>query len=110
MAELVRLRERKADLDAASIEVVVVSTESVEASREGAARFELPFQVVGDADGILLDALGLRHEDGGLHGDVFYASSYLISSDGIVRFALAPDNLRRRATPDEVIAAARATQ
>lgn len=83
-----------------------MSTESEEASRDGARQLQLPFPVVSDESEQLLDALSLRHEDGGLHGDVFYTSSYLVSADGIVRYALAADNLRRRATPDEVIAAA----
>lgn len=85
---------------------MAVSTESKDASREGADRHQLPFPVVSDEDEQLLNALSLRHEDGGLHGDVFYTSSYLVSADGIVRYSLAADNLRRRATPDEVLAAA----
>lgn len=110
MAELVRLRERAPDLDAEGVRVVVISTEDDAASKAGAARFELPFPVVGDDEGALLDRLGLRHEDGGRQGDVFFSASYLIDDAGVVRFALTPDNWRRRADPDEVLAAARAAR
>lgn len=87
--------------------IAVVSAEGLEAAKAGAERFRLPFPVLVDPGGVLMDRTGLRHAGGGSEGDVYFASLYLVDGGGIVRWAHVPTDLRARAHPDEILAAAR---
>lgn len=107
MRELVRLRDAAKRFEDAGISVIVASTDTAENAKEGAARFELPFPIVTDADGLLMDRTGLRHKGQGPGGkDVFYATLFLVDRKGVVRWRFTPERLNHRATPDEILAAA----
>lgn len=104
VAELVRLRDAASELDAAGIEVVVLTAESRDRAAAGAARHRLPFPVVSDTDGRLMDALGLRHAGGGPSGrDIFYSTAFLLDAEGRVAWSFAPDKFNVRASPQEIL-------
>ncbi len=102
-----RLRDSAKRFEDAGISVIVASTDTAANAREAAARFELPFPILTDADGLLIERTGLRDKGQGPGGsDVFYATLFLVDRKGIVRWRFTPDRLNRRATPEEILAAA----
>ncbi len=102
-----RLRDRARDFEDAGVEIVVAFEGSKDDAQRGAQRFRLPFPVVVD-DGRLMAATGVKDAGHGPGGtDVFFASSYLVDRDGVVRFAFIGSSVRSRAEPDDVLAAAR---
>ena len=64
------------------------------------------FTFLSDADGQLLDLLGVRHTGGGYDGgDIAQSATFLISPDGTVLWSHVADNYRLRPVPAEVLAA-----
>lgn len=103
-----RLRDLRQEFESAGVDVLVASAHTVDEVQAAASRFDLPFPMVAD-DGALMDALGLRHHGAGPGGgDTFYATSFLLDRNGVVREAFVPTNLRRRADPADVLALAAA--
>lgn len=59
-----------------------------------------------DADGEVLDLLGVRHTEGGPGGaDIAQSASFLIGSDGTIYWSKLAPNYRVRPKPDEILAA-----
>lgn len=108
MRELVRLRDRYEEFEKAGVAIVAVTTQPADACRPRVERLRLPFPVVSDEDGLLLERTGLRHEGAGPDGsDLFYATAFLVDRGGVVRWRFAPTRLTERASPDEILRAAR---
>ena len=103
-----RLRDANRAFQAAGVDVLVCRAHTAGEVKAAAERFHLPFPIVAD-DGALMDALGLRHVGAGPGGgDTFYATSFLLDRNGVVREAFVPTNLRHRADPADILAAAAA--
>jgi peroxiredoxin Q/BCP len=83
--------------------VVGVSSDSVERHQAFAARHELPFQLLSDADGYLRDLYGVPRTLGLLPGRV----TYVIGSDGVVRLVFS-SQIRAQAHVEEALQAVRA--
>jgi peroxiredoxin len=64
---------------------------------------ELTF--LSDADGRLLDELGIRHVGAHEGRDIAYPTQVLVDGDGIVRWTYETGDLRLRADPDDVFRA-----
>ena len=57
-------------------------------------------------DGVLLDALGIRHHAGRTDGaDIAFPTAVLVDATGTVRWTFQSDTFRERARPEEVFAA-----
>lgn len=90
---------------------MAASSDGASTARKKAERLGLTFPVVSDERGRLMDALGLRHRKAGPDlSDVFYATLFLVDEHGTVKWKHATDNVGARATPDEILAAARAAR
>ena len=101
-----RLDQHRSEFRARDVRLVAVSSDSPAKLAEGKDRFDLPFAFVSDEHGALMDRLGLRHEGAGPGGhDIFYATLLLLDRDGVVRWKHVPEDLRARATPEQVLAA-----
>ena len=67
---------------------------------------DLSYPILADPALLAIDAYGLRHAGAGPDGqDIAHSASVLIGADGVVRWAMVTDNVRRRPTPATVLAA-----
>lgn len=111
--ELAQVKARYGDIAARGVDVVAISVDPPETSAPLAERMGGAIEFVSDADGTLLDRLGVRDRDG-LPGafakertsrDIFLPTTFLLDEQHRVRWVYRPDTYRVRATPDEILAA-----
>lgn len=107
LEELVRLQDSIKEVQAAGIDLKVVSADSSDRSKRAVEKFGFEFDVLCDEQGRLMDLLGLRHAGQGPDGsDIFYSSQYLVDAEGRVVWAFTPGKITRRATPEQIVEAA----
>ena len=105
--ELVRLRDRYDEFQAAGVDIAVVSTDTPERSKHAAKKYEFLFDVISDDRSLLMSTLGVRHAGQGPgSSDIFYATLYLVDHQGQVVWTFASQGTNDRATPDLILEAA----
>jgi peroxiredoxin len=83
-----------------------VSVDSPAASRRLKARLQSRFTFLADEQGVLLDALGIRHRGGRNDGaDIAYPTAVLVDGRGVVRWTFQSHSYRERARAEEIFAA-----
>ncbi len=82
-----------------------MSVDPPEVSRRLRDRLSVSFTFLADAEGELLDALGIRHRGGNMGKDIAFPTTVLVDGEGIVRWTYQADTYRKRARPEEVFAA-----
>ena len=83
-----------------------MSVEPPEVARRLKRRLRSRFTFLSDPDGVLLDALGIRHHAGRTDGaDIAFPTAVLVDATGTVRWTFQSDTFRERARPEEVFAA-----
>jgi peroxiredoxin len=88
------------------VELFAVSVDRPEASRRLRQRLKSRFTFLADREGVLLDALGIRHRAGRNDGvDIAYPTAVLVDRDGVVRWIFQSDSYRERARAEEIFAA-----
>jgi peroxiredoxin len=89
-----------------NVRLFAVSVDPPEVSEALRRRLNLDFTFLSDPDGIVLDALNIRHREGRMQdgGDVAFPTQILVDRDGIVRWTYAPESYRVRARPGDVFA------
>jgi peroxiredoxin len=94
-----RVGQRKVQLFAVSVDPPEVS----EALRR---RLNIDFTFLSDPNGIVLDALNIRHRNGRMEdgGDIAFPTQVLVDRDGVVRWTYASESIRVRARPEDVFA------
>ena len=103
--ELSVLNEYYERLRTAGVELFAVSVDTPEVSEALRQRLGVPFTFLSDADGTLLDRLGIRHVGGHDGDDIAYPAQILVDRAGIIRWTFRGDSYRQRARPEEVLAA-----
>ncbi len=111
MAQIEEISARYRDLDALGVTVVLISSQSDEASRRLASTYDVPFRFLVDADNELAESLNIGISNGvpfGISGD--YPSDtamptlVVISANGTIVFSDQTDNYRVRPEPDVFLA------
>jgi peroxiredoxin len=97
------LQTRYEDIREAGGEVVAVSVDSPEDARAVVESQGLEYPVLSDPDLVATDAFGLRHEDGGLEGDIARPAVFVIDRDGRIAWRDVTDNWRVRVRPEVVL-------
>ncbi len=83
-----------------------MSVDPPASSRRLKERLKSRFTFLADQEGVLLDALGIRHRGGRNDGvDIAYPTAVLVDAAGVVRWIFHPDNYRERARAEEIFAA-----
>ena len=83
-----------------------MSVEPPEAARRLKQRLRSRITFLSDPDGVLLDALGIRHHAGRTDGgDIAFPTAVLVDATGTVRWTFQSVTFRERARPEEVFAA-----
>src|SRR6476659_1715459 len=106
MAELGQLNKRHEDFARRKVQVVAVSLDTEELSRETQDSLK-HVRVVADHDRNLINAAGVLHKKANSHDDSDAAAptTILIDRTGAVRWIFGSDNALHRLSPDEVLAA-----
>lgn len=70
-------------------------------------RLQVSFTFLSDPEGVLLDAVGIRHRGGYVidGSDIAYPTSMLVDERGVVRWLYQADNYRERVKPEAIFAA-----
>jgi peroxiredoxin len=88
------------------VSLYAVSVDPPEVSKRLKQKLGASFTFLSDADGVLLDALNIRHENANAEGgDIAYPTAVLVDGQGIVRWTFQSDTYRQRARPEEIFAA-----
>jgi len=97
------LQSRYERIRALDAEVVAISVDAPDDSRAIVESYGLGFPVLSDPDLIAIDAFGVRHEGGGLDGDVARPAVFILDRDGRVVWRDLTENWRVRVRPDVVV-------
>jgi peroxiredoxin len=88
------------------VDLFAVSVDPPAASRRLKERLTSRFTFLADQEGVLLDALGIRHRGGRNDGvDIAYPTAVLVDADGVVRWVFQSGTYRERARAEEIFAA-----
>lgn len=88
------------------IDLFAVSVDPPEVSAALKQRLESDITFLSDEDGVLLDALGIRHRGGRADGgDISFPTAVLVDGRGVVRWTFESDTYRQRARTHEIFQA-----
>jgi peroxiredoxin len=97
------LQSRIHDIRSLDAEVLAISVDPPEDSREVVRALGLEFPVLSDTDGTVMDAFGVRHAGGGLSGDIARPALFILDRSGRVVWRDLTDNWRVRARPEPIL-------
>lgn len=113
MAQVREMAQRWRELEALGVDVVLVSPQSDEQTRELAQRFDVRFRYLSDPGMASARRLGLVHESGvplgipGYDPDTVFPTVLVLDAAGTILFSDQTDNYRVRPEPDTILAALR---
>jgi peroxiredoxin len=97
------------DFRAAGVEPVAISVDTPAESAELCRKAHYTYPFLSDRDAAVIRRYDLLHKGGGEGGwDIARPAEFLVDHDGIVRWRNLTEDLRVRARPEEMLAAARA--
>ena len=83
-----------------------MSIDPPEVSKRLRQELKSRFTFLSDTEGVLLDALGIRHRSPtGERSDMAFPTAVLVDATGTVRWTFQSDTYRERARPEDVFAA-----
>ena len=91
------------EIRALDADVVAVSVDPPERSREISEAYSLDYVLLSDPGFELIDGLGLRHEAGGMEGDVARPATFVLDREGRIVWRSLTDNWRVRPRPAELL-------
>jgi peroxiredoxin len=83
--------------------VLAVVVDPVATNAEVAADLGLSYRILADPMLAVIDAYGLRHDDGHGGTDIARPATFLIDAGGVVRWRSLTPNYRLRPKPDEIL-------
>jgi len=84
-------------------EVLAISVDPPEHSREIVEAYGLEFPVLSDPRLTVIDAFGVRHPGGGLEGDIARPAIFILDREGRVVWRQLTENWRVRLRPETVL-------
>ncbi len=111
MAQIKEVAAHYKELESRGAQVVLVSPQSQEHTRELAKRFDVPFRFFVDRDGRAARSLGIFHEGGvplgmpGYGADTVFPTVIVTDAEGRILLADETDNYRVRPEPETFLAA-----
>jgi len=97
------LQSRYPDFQALDTDIVAISVDPPERSRELAESYGLDFRLLADPEARAIRAFGVLHEDGGLYGDIARPATFLVDRDGRIVWRHLTDNWRVRPRVDTIL-------
>lgn len=104
MSELQGLQRHVEEIREAGGEVVAVSVDPVETTRETLGSAGFTFTLLADPELAVIDAYGVRHPGGGMEGtDIARPATFLIDREGRIVWRDLTDNWRVRVRPGRLV-------
>ena len=104
MSELQGLQSRINEIKALDAEVLAISADSPENSRQLVESAGLEFSILSDLEGKAMDAYGLRHEGASIKGDdIARPAVFIIDREGQIAWRVLTDNWRVRVRPEAIL-------
>ena len=97
------MQSRLDDFAEQDTEILAISVDPPERSRQLAESQGLDFRLLADPDLTVIDRFGVRHADGGLDGDIARPALFILDRQGRVVWRELTDNWRVRARPDRLL-------
>ena len=91
------------DIRRAGGEVLAVSVDPPERSREIAAAYGISYRLLSDPALAAIDAYGVRHAGGGMDGDIARPATFILDREGRVVWRDLTENWRVRARPGTIV-------
>lgn len=113
MAQVREMADRWRELETLGVDVVLISPQSDDQTRELARRFDVRFRYLTDPDMSGAQRLGLVHERGvplgmpGYDPDTVFPTVLVLDAEGTIVFSDQTDNYRLRPEPETILAALR---
>ena len=102
------MQKKLAGFNEAGIRVVAISVDTPEQSKRLAQQAGYTFPLLSDQKREAITRYDLVHKGGGASGDdISRPAEFLLDRSGIVRWRMLTENYWKRATPDQVLEAAR---
>ena len=97
------MQSRLEDIHVADAEILAVVVDPVEKNLDLSGMIDLEYQILSDPDLRVIDAYGVRHEDGGLEGDIARPAVFILDREGRVVWRDLTDNWRIRVRPERLL-------
>jgi peroxiredoxin len=105
MWELQGLQLKQGEFTRRDTEVVAVVVDPVEQNAQVVRDLGLGYRIVADPSLTMIDAYGLRHDQGPDEPPIARPATFLIDADGVVRWRDLTDNYRLRPRPEAILVA-----
>lgn len=98
------MQSRIAEIRATGTEVLAISVDPAEVTRERLGSVGLEFPLLADPELQVIDSFGMRHSAGGMGGiDIARSGVFLIDGTGSVVWRELTDNYRVRLRPERLL-------
>jgi len=97
------LQSRLTEIHELDAEVLAISVDPPEHSREIVAAYGLEFPVLSDPSLVAIDAFGVRHPGGGLDGDIARPATFILDREGAIVWRDLTENWRVRVRPERLL-------
>jgi peroxiredoxin len=105
MVELQGLQLEQPEFTRRNSEVVAVVVDPVEQNAQVVRDLGLGYRILADPNLTVIDAYGLRHDQGSGQPPIAHPATFLIDANGVVRWRNVTDNYRLRPRPQTIVAA-----
>jgi peroxiredoxin len=105
MWELQGLQLKQEEFTRRNTEILAVVVDPVEQNAQVVRDLGLGYRILADPSLAMIDAYGLRHEQGSGEPPIARPATILIDADGVVRWRDLTENYRLRPKPETILAA-----
>ena len=99
------MQSRIAEFRALETEILAISSDQPEQGTEIAEAYGIEFGLLADPELQVIDAFGLRHENGGIAGDVARPATFILDREGRIVWRDLTENWRVRPRADQLLEA-----
>ena len=103
MSELQGLQSHLDEIRGLDGEVLAITVDPVERNAEMAEMLGYEFAILSDPGLEVIDAYGVRHDDGGIEGDIARPAVFVLDRSGRVVWKDLTDNWRIRVRPEKIV-------
>jgi peroxiredoxin len=97
------LQSRLDEFQALETDIVAISVDPPDRSREIVESFDLGYPLLSDPEARAIEAFGVLHADGGFEGDIARPALFLADRDGRILWRELTENWRVRARPEAIL-------